>query len=78
MFKVSSDIYFVVYNLYYVGQNGDLGTRARPINRDGGSIVLCYQLCYSYYELFYHALDSFLYILMHGFWTSDDLRLVNV
>jgi hypothetical protein len=38
MFEVSSDIYFVVYNLYYVGQNGDLGTRAWPINQDGGSI----------------------------------------
>jgi hypothetical protein len=37
MFEVSSDIYFVVYNLYYVDQNGDLGIRARPINRDGGS-----------------------------------------
>jgi hypothetical protein len=37
MFEVSSDIYFVVYNLYYVGQNDDLGTRVGPINRDGGS-----------------------------------------
>jgi hypothetical protein len=25
MFEVSSDIYFVVYNLYYIGQNDDLG-----------------------------------------------------
>jgi hypothetical protein len=37
MFKVSSDIYFVIDNLYYVDQNNDLGIRARPINRDGGS-----------------------------------------
>jgi hypothetical protein len=37
MFKVSSDIYFIVYNLYYVSQNNDLGTRARSINRDEGS-----------------------------------------
>jgi hypothetical protein len=37
MFEVSSDIYFVVYNLYYVDQNNDLGIRARPINRDEGS-----------------------------------------
>jgi hypothetical protein len=38
MFEVSSDIYFIVYNLYYVGQNDNLGTRARPINWDGGSM----------------------------------------
>jgi hypothetical protein len=37
MFEVSSDIYFVVYNLYYVGQNNDQGARVRPIHRDGGS-----------------------------------------
>jgi hypothetical protein len=37
MFEVSNDIYFVVYNLYYVGQNDDLGARAGPIHRDGGS-----------------------------------------
>jgi hypothetical protein len=37
MFEVFSDVYFVVYNLYYVGQNDDLGIRTRPINRDGGS-----------------------------------------
>jgi hypothetical protein len=37
MFEVSSDIYFVVYNLYYIGQNNDLGIHARPINRDRGS-----------------------------------------
>jgi hypothetical protein len=38
-FEVSSDIYFVVYNLYYVGQNCDLGTRAGPINQDRGSTL---------------------------------------
>jgi hypothetical protein len=27
----------VVYNSYYVGQNDDLGARARPIYQDGGS-----------------------------------------
>jgi hypothetical protein len=37
MFEVSSDIYFVVYNLYYIGQNDDLGARVGPIHRDGGS-----------------------------------------
>jgi hypothetical protein len=37
MFEVSSDIYFVVYNLYYVDQNDNLGARAGPINWDGGS-----------------------------------------
>jgi hypothetical protein len=37
MFEVFSDIYFVVYNLYYIGQNDDLEARARPIHRDGGS-----------------------------------------
>jgi hypothetical protein len=39
-FKFFSDIYFVVYNLYYVGQNDDLGTRAGPIHQDGGSTTL--------------------------------------
>jgi hypothetical protein len=38
MFELSSDIYFVVYKLYYVGQNDNLRTRAWPINRDGGSL----------------------------------------
>jgi hypothetical protein len=38
MFEVPSDIYFVVYNLYYVGQNNDLGVRAGSIHRNRGSI----------------------------------------
>jgi hypothetical protein len=37
MFEVFNNIYFVVYNLYYIDQNDDLGTHTRPINRDGGS-----------------------------------------
>jgi hypothetical protein len=37
MFEVFSDIYFVVYNLYYVGQNNNLGTHAGPIHQDGWS-----------------------------------------
>jgi hypothetical protein len=37
MFEVLSDIYFVVYNLYYVSKNDDLRMRARLINRDRGS-----------------------------------------
>jgi hypothetical protein len=37
MFEVSSDIYFVVYNLYYVDQNDDLRTRVGPRNWNGGS-----------------------------------------
>jgi hypothetical protein len=39
MFEVFSDIYFVVYNLYYVGQNNDLGRRAWPIHRNGESNI---------------------------------------
>jgi hypothetical protein len=39
MFEIFNDIYFVVYNLYYVGQNDDLEARAGPIHRDGGSMV---------------------------------------
>jgi hypothetical protein len=39
MFEVFRDIYFVVYYLYYVDQNDNLGIRARPRNRDGGSTV---------------------------------------
>jgi hypothetical protein len=37
MFKVFSDIYFIVYNLYYVDQNDDLETRVGPIHRATGS-----------------------------------------
>jgi hypothetical protein len=47
MFEVSSDIYFIVYNLYYVGQNDDLKTRAGPINRDRGSNKQHYHYCLS-------------------------------
>jgi hypothetical protein len=38
--EVSNDIYFEVYDLYYVDQNDDLGTRAGLIHRDGGSSTL--------------------------------------
>jgi hypothetical protein len=41
-FKVSDDIYFIVYNLYYVGQNDDLETRTGPIHQDEGSNILIY------------------------------------
>jgi hypothetical protein len=40
MFEVCNDIYFIVYNLYYVDQNDDLETRTWPINRDRGSTFL--------------------------------------
>jgi hypothetical protein len=40
MFEVSSDIYFAVYNFYYVDQNDDLEARAKPIHRDGGAYQL--------------------------------------
>jgi hypothetical protein len=49
MFEVSNDIYFIVYNLYYVDQNDDLGIRARPINWDGGSI---FYVCVCFNKLF--------------------------
>jgi hypothetical protein len=39
MFELFSDIYFVVYKLYYIGQNDDLDIRARLKNWNGGSIV---------------------------------------
>jgi hypothetical protein len=37
MFKLYSDIYFVVYKLYYVGQNDNLGIHVSLKNWDGGS-----------------------------------------
>jgi hypothetical protein len=37
MFKLFSDIYFVVYKLYYVGQNDNLGIRVSLKNWDRGS-----------------------------------------
>jgi hypothetical protein len=42
MFEISNDIYFIVYNFYFVGQNDNLETRARPIYRDGES--RCFRL----------------------------------
>jgi hypothetical protein len=37
MFELFSDIYFIVYKLYYIGQNDNLGIRARLKNWDEGS-----------------------------------------
>jgi hypothetical protein len=37
MFELFSDMYFVVYKLYYVGQNNDLGIHTRLRNWDGVS-----------------------------------------
>jgi hypothetical protein len=37
MFKLFSDMYFIVYKLYYVGQNDDLDIRARLRNWDEGN-----------------------------------------
>jgi hypothetical protein len=56
MFEVSSDIYFVVYNLYYIDQNDDLGIRARPINRDEGSIKIYVSLECWYFSSSWSAL----------------------
>jgi hypothetical protein len=50
MFKLYSDIYFVVYKWSYVGQNDDLGTHAWPINREGGSIF--HKNCSSHIPMF--------------------------
>jgi hypothetical protein len=33
-------MYFIVYKLYYIDQNDDLGIRARLRNWDGGSIIV--------------------------------------
>jgi hypothetical protein len=42
MFELFSDIYFVVYKLYYVGQNNNLDIRVSLKNWDRGSIsALC-------------------------------------
>jgi hypothetical protein len=37
MFKFFSDIYFVLYKLYYIGQNNNLGIRVSLKNWDRGS-----------------------------------------
>jgi hypothetical protein len=37
MFELFSDIYFIVYKLYYVGQNDNLGIRVSLKNWDKGS-----------------------------------------
>jgi hypothetical protein len=41
MFELFSDIYFVVYKLYYVDQNNNLDIRVSLKNWDRGSIELC-------------------------------------
>jgi hypothetical protein len=38
MFELFCDIYFVVYKLYYVGQNDNLGIRVSLMNWDRGSM----------------------------------------
>jgi hypothetical protein len=40
MFELFSDIYFVVYKLYYVGQNDNLGIRVNLKNWDRGNTSL--------------------------------------
>jgi hypothetical protein len=52
VFEVFNDIYFVVYNLYCVGQNDDLGAHAGPVHRDGGSTKVSHQ------NLLTHKLDN--------------------
>jgi hypothetical protein len=37
MFEVCSDIYFILYNFYYVSQNDDLKICAGPIYQNEGS-----------------------------------------
>jgi hypothetical protein len=39
MFELFSDIYFVVYKLYYIGQNDNLGIRVSLKNWDRGSSI---------------------------------------
>jgi hypothetical protein len=36
MFELFSDIYFIIYKLYYVNQNDDLDIRVRLRNRTEG------------------------------------------
>jgi hypothetical protein len=38
--KVFNDIYFIVYVLYYIDQNNDLGIHVKPIHQDGVSNYL--------------------------------------
>jgi hypothetical protein len=51
MFELFSDIYFVVYKLYYVGQNDDISIRVSLKNWDRGSIIQ---------DLIYQVIDSLL------------------
>jgi hypothetical protein len=39
MFELFSDIYFIVYKLYYIGQNDNLGIRVSLKNWERGSTV---------------------------------------
>jgi hypothetical protein len=42
MFELFSDMYFVVYKLYYIDQNDDLDICARLRNWDGGSSIIVF------------------------------------
>jgi hypothetical protein len=53
MFELFSDMYFIVYKLYYVGQNDDLNIHVRLRNWDGWSSC---QINLIYYRHQYHAI----------------------
>jgi hypothetical protein len=53
--KVSNDICFIIYIMYYVGQIDDLGIRVGPIHPDGWSICNSIQLAHIFNLLCHYA-----------------------
>jgi hypothetical protein len=57
MFELFNDIYFVVYKLYYIGQNNNLGIRVSLKNWDRGSKL------HASFKTYLHILFFFIHII---------------
>jgi hypothetical protein len=67
MFELFSDIYFIVYKLYYVGQNNNLDIRLSLKNWDRGSTKLV-QNCRQLFPL----MNTEQFLAMCGLWSGGN------
>jgi hypothetical protein len=63
IYKLSNDIYFVIYILYYYCQIYDLEIRASPMNRDEGSIIGLHRYKNSRIVRIYHRYIVSIYLI---------------
>jgi hypothetical protein len=68
MFELFSDIYFILYKLYYVGQNDNLGIRVILKNWDRGSTILLLLDLFTFLHTitFYHSIRLILCLQQTG------------